>query len=125
MAVSLETASTLTIKGGSGTNDNDPIFSRTGTLGGETSDVSQFDTFELFSTGGAMDVFVTLDGTNYSSVGLGMTNQTAVDPTPVLVTTAGQVFGFRGKFRNMKILQNGATAVANATLTCGVMGTRS
>lgn len=125
MAVTLETGNTFTLKGGVGVNDNDAVFARTGSSNGETGDVSQYDTFELFSTAGAMDVFVTLDGVNYATVGFGLTNQTSVDPTPVLVTTAGQMFGFRGKFRNIKVLQNGATAVANATLTCGVMGIRS
>jgi hypothetical protein len=41
---------------------------------------------------------------------------TALDP--VLVTVAGRMYGFRGKFRKLKVLENGATDVA-VTLLCG------
>lgn len=87
----------------------------------ELEDVSMFDTFILQSTQGAMDVFVSLDGTNYSTAPLSLTDMGATTSTPVIVTAANRTYGFRGKFRKVKVLQNGATAVVAATLAYGVM----
>lgn len=95
---------------GEGTNDNDVVI--------QTGDVSAWDSFLLLSTAGAMDVLVSLDGTNYSTVALRLEDMGVAGSTPVLVTAAGQVYGFRGKFAAIRVLQNGATAVENATLVC-------
>lgn len=97
--------------GGAGTNANDAVI--------QTVDVSRFDTFLLMSTAGAMQVLASLDGTNYCTAPLNMQDYGAVDNTPVIVTAANRVYGFRGKFKLLKITQNGATGVANAALTCG------
>lgn len=96
---------------GVGVNDNDLVF--------QTGDVSRYDTFMLLSTAGAMDVFVSLDGTNYSTAPLTLQDMSSSSDTPALLTAAGAVFGFRGKFSKIQVLQNGATAVANASLMCG------
>jgi hypothetical protein len=98
---------------GSGTNDNDQVIL--------LDDAGPFDTFLLMSTAGAMDVFVSLDGTNYTTAPLSLADLGASDTIPVLVTVANRMYGFRGKYRKIKILQNGATAVEDAALSYGVM----
>lgn len=102
-------------KTGSGTNDNDVVIDATDLMDGA-------DTFFLMSTAGAMDVFVSLDGTNYTTAALSLTDMGATTTTPVVVTAANRMYGFRGKFKAVRVLQNGATAVENAVLRYGVMG---
>lgn len=98
---------------GTGTNDNDVVI--------QTDDVQQYDTFFLQSTGGAMDVFVSLDGTNYSTAALSIADLGAEDTVPVLVTVANRTYAFRGKFKYIRVLQNGASAVTAASLRAGNM----
>lgn len=98
---------------GSGVNDNDVVIT--------LNRADPFDTFLLMSTAGAMDVFVSLDGTNYSTAALSLTDMGATTSSPVVVTAANRVYGFRGLFRAVRVLQNGATAVENATLSYGTM----
>jgi hypothetical protein len=85
-----------------------------------TGDVSRHNTFMLMSVTGAVDVLVSLDGTNFSTAPQSLVDMGATDAAPVLVTVAARVYGFRGKFRKIKVLQNGATDVA-VTLLCGTM----
>lgn len=98
---------------GSGTNDNDVVI--------QFDSAEYFDAFMLTSTAGAMDVFVSLDGTNYTTAALSLADLGSVTTDPVLVTVAGRLYGFRGKFRNIRVLQNGVTAVVAASLTYGIM----
>lgn len=98
---------------GSGANDNDVLFT--------TSDVAKYDACVLMSTTGAVDVFVSLDGTNYSTAALSLQDFGGTDVVPVLVTVAGRMYGFVGKVRRIKVLQNGATAAA-ASMNCWAMG---
>lgn len=97
-------------KTGSGVNDNDVVV--------QTGDVSAFDTFLLQSTAGAMDVFVSLDGTNYATAALSLVDKGATTSDPVVVTAANRTYGFKGTFALIKVMQNGGTAVANACLMC-------
>lgn len=100
---------------GDGTNDNDIVIEF-------IQGVEAFNTFLLHSTAGAMDVFVCIDdGTNYTTAAVSLADLGANTTDPVLVTAAGRLYGFKGKFKKIKVLQNGATAVANASLRCGVM----
>jgi hypothetical protein len=85
-----------------------------------TGDVSRHNVFMLMSVTGAVDVLASLDGTNFSTSPLSLVDQGATDAAPVLLTAAARVYGFRGKFRKLKVLQNGATGVA-VTLLCGTM----
>lgn len=85
-----------------------------------TADVSKHDTFMLLSTAGAVDVIASLDGTNFSTAAIALQDMGATTLDPVLLTAAGRIYGFRGKFRKLKVLQNGATDVA-VTLLCGKM----
>lgn len=97
-------------KNGSGVSDNDVVV--------QSGDVSANDTFLLMSTAGAMDVFVSLDGTNYAASALSLIDKGASTSDPVVVTAAGRVYGFKGTYALIKVMQNGATAVANACLIC-------
>lgn len=101
-------------KTGTGTNDNDVVITFDDVVEGA-------DTFLLMSTAGAMDVFVSLDGTNFSTAALSLTDMGAITSDPVVVTAANRCYGFRGKFKSIRVLQNGVTAVANAVLRYGTM----
>jgi hypothetical protein len=96
---------------GSGTNTGDTLFT--------TANVHQHELFTLMSSAGAVDVWVTLDGVNFSTAALALEDQSATaNSTYVLVTTAGHVYKFWGKYLQIRVKQNGATA-ATATLICG------
>jgi hypothetical protein len=98
---------------GSGTNNNDVCIT--------FENAESFNTFHVMSTAGAMDVLVSLDGTNYSTAPLALEDQGATSSAPVLVTVANRVYGFRGRYKAIRVLQNGATAVENAALSYGNM----
>lgn len=108
-------AGNLGYKTGSGTNDNDVVITFDDVVEGA-------DTFLLMSTAGAMDVFPSLDGTNFATAALSLEDLGATTSTPVIVTVANRIYRFRGKFKSIRVLQNGATGVANAVLRYGVMG---
>lgn len=95
------------------TDDNEVVI--------QTGDVSRWNTFMVMSLTGAVDVFVSLDGTNYATAALSLVDQGAADAAPVLVTAALRCYGFRGIFRKIRVLQNGATGVS-AVLLCGSLG---
>lgn len=97
-------------KSGSSSADNAVVFQ----LGGDGA-IPEFDTFQIGSTAGVMDVFGSGDGVNYLADPLALIDLTSTTPsTLVQQTTAGKHFGLRGKFRALRVLQNGATAVQNA-----------
>lgn len=99
---------------GTGANDNDVLFT--------AGNVEKHSEFTLMSTTGAVDVFVSLDGSNFSTAALAMEDQGATAMTTyVLVTAALRVYKFSGKYRAIRVLQNGATAT-QATLMCGSPG---
>jgi len=91
-----------------GVSDNDVVI--------DTEDVMNFDTFELSSTAGAMDVFISHDGANFNTAARSLADLGAATTNPVLVTVAGRSYGFRGIVKKIRVRQNGATAVANAVL---------
>jgi len=94
---------------GTGANDNDVLFT--------TGDISRYDACTIMSTTGAVDVFVSLDGTNYATAALSLQDMGSTATTPVVVTSALRVYGFVVKARNIKVLQNGATGAA-ASMNC-------
>jgi hypothetical protein len=95
---------------GVGVNDNDVIFAI-------ASNAEHYDTWQLGSTAGAMDVFVSGDGTNYQSAAVALIDLGSTAPsTAVVVTAAGGNYGLKGRWKGIKVLQNGATAVANGFL---------
>lgn len=101
-------------KTGSGTNDGDIVI--------QLDNIESFDTYMLQSTAGSMEVFVSLDGTNYSTAPLSLLDlgaNTAI--TLALSTTANRTFAFRGKYKSIRVQQNGATAVEDAAVRYGIM----
>lgn len=98
---------------GTGANDNDVLI----TTGSGRASAENWQYCVLMSTAGAVDVFVSLDGTNYATAALSLQDMGATSTTPVLVTSANRVYGFVVKARAIRVLQNGATA-ASATMNC-------
>lgn len=95
---------------GVGVNNDDIVFEI-------SSNADIFDTWQLGSTAGVMDVFVSGDGTNYMSAAIALVDLGSTAPsTAVVVTTAGGNYGIRGRWKKIKVMQNGATAVANGYL---------
>ena len=110
MATQSLLANGLIFTAGVGVLDNDVVI--------QTEDVSGYREFSLQSTAGAMDVMVTLDGTNYTTAPLSLIDRGATTSDPVIVTAANRSYAFYGPFYKARVLQNGATAVANACLLC-------
>lgn len=106
-------SSASTLFQGASVDDNDIII--------QTNDVQRYNAFFLMSTAGAMDVFVSVDGTNYSTAALSLVDFGASDVNPVVVTAANRIYGFRGKFSKIRVLQNGATDVTAAALRAGIV----
>jgi hypothetical protein len=105
---------TLQVVGVAGVNDNDIVI--------EVDDVSRFNEFALSSSAGAMDVDVSLDGTNFITA-IALEDKKSVAPgTRVVVTAAAGLYYFEGNFKAVRVRQNAATAVANAVLTAGQKG---
>lgn len=96
---------------GTGANDNDVLFT--------TSNVQHHSSFTLMSSTGAVDVEVSVNGTNFATAPLAMEDAGATaNGTYVLVTAANRIYKFTGKFTRIRVVQNGATAAA-ASLLCG------
>ncbi|MHB8816142.1 MAG: hypothetical protein ACYDAE_23160 [Steroidobacteraceae bacterium] len=100
--------------GGTGVNDGDVVI--------DTTDVARHDMFLLMSTAGAMQVFPSLDGTNYATSPLSLIDMGATTTAPVTITAAGRMYGFFGTFARVRVAQSGPTGVANAALTMSKKG---
>ena len=74
--------------------------------------VDQFDFCSVMSTTGAVDLVVSLDGSNYSLSALSLQDHGATSTSPVLVTAADRLYVFPVTFRRIKVFQNGATDAA-------------
>lgn len=96
--------------GGTGVSDNDVVV--------QTDDVSAYNTFMIMTTAGAVDAFPSLDGTNYATAGVSLTDMGATTSDPVVVTAANRLYRFRGTFKKIKVMQNGATAATAVCLMC-------
>ena len=96
-------------------------YSGTGTNAGDilvtTSDVSTLDACMVMSSVGAIYVEVTLNGTNWTTAPLSLQDFGATTSDPVVASVAGRMYGFVGKYRNIRIKQSGATA-ATAAMNC-------
>jgi hypothetical protein len=110
LAVASDLGNAMRYAGGSGVSDNDLVV--------QTGNVAAYDEFILQSTAGAMDVYVSLDGTNYSTAALSLIDMGATTSDPVIESAANRTYAFFGTFALIRILQKGATAVAGATLMC-------
>jgi hypothetical protein len=109
----IQEGSSSTLYSGSGTANDEVVI--------QTNDVQRYNAFFLMSAAGAMDVFVSVDCTNYSTVALSLVDFGATDVNPVIVTVANRVYGFRGKFCKIRVLENGAAAVTSASLRAGIV----
>lgn len=99
-------------KTGSSNADNADVF------GADIVNAENFDTWQLCSTQGAMDVFVSADGSNFMTAAIALIDLGSTAPsTAVVETTANGNYGFKGRWKKVRVLQKGATAVQNATLT--------
>jgi hypothetical protein len=90
----------------------------------QTLDVTRYDTFQLMSLGGAVQVQTTLDGSNFSTAPLAMTDLGSTASTPVILTSSGRMYGFRGKYRGVQITQQSSVTLSTSqvSLICGKMG---
>lgn len=96
---------------GTGVLDNDLLFT--------TGNVEKHSVFTLMSSAGVVDVEVSLDGTNFSTAALAMEDQGATaNATYAIVTVAARAYKWTGKYRVIRVRQNGGTA-ATAVLMCG------
>ena len=89
----------------------------------ETTDVSMYDVFQLKSTAGAMDVFVSLDGSSFTTVPLSLVDQGATATAPVVLTAPNRMYGFGGVYRAIRVRQTGATDIAGCQLLMSRLGT--
>lgn len=96
---------------GSASTDGGVLFQTTETQ------LAQFDRCVIMSTTGAVEVFVSLDGTNFATQPLSMQDLGAETTAPVLETTALRIYGFVVRARAIKVAQSGATGAA-ATMIC-------
>lgn len=97
---------------GTGTGDNTVLFT--------SGDLSSFNVHMIQSTVGIVDVEASLDGVNYSPAAkIALEDMASTSPsTRVLVTVVDQIYMLRGKYKNIRLVQNGATA-ATATMVSG------
>lgn len=103
-------------RNGVGANNGDVIFL--------ADKVSESDVIELYSDTGAMQVFASLDGVNFSPTPLALTDKCNTTPTLVNTTVAQTNYGYRGKALTYRVVQSGATAVTKASLLAGNLGSR-
>ncbi len=101
----------LVYSGGNGDDDNDVVI--------QSGSIIQFNTFIIMSTTGALDVTVSLDGTNYSTAPLSLTDMGAAASAPVIVTVANRVYGFKGYFAKIRVLLATDTDADNVSMICG------
>jgi hypothetical protein len=94
---------------GSAAADNAELFTAVNTVG--------FDHCMLMSPDGAVDVFVSIDGTNFTTAPLSLQDLGATTSDPVLVTTADRMYAVNGKYVSILVQQAGMTA-ASASLLC-------
>lgn len=95
------------------TVDNEILFT--------TYSLTQWDFCFLMSTTGSVTVEVSLDGVNFSTSDLALSNYSSTDSTKSSSTAAGVPYAFPAKFLSVRVRQNGGTAAA-ASLICGTYG---
>lgn len=97
--------------GGLGASDNNVIV--------QIDDAAEFRHFLIHHTAGATDVVVSLDGTNYNTSAVSLTDLgSASFDTAVVVTAANRIYRLDGCFQAIRVLQNGATPPENVTVLC-------
>jgi hypothetical protein len=92
--------------GGASTADNDVILE---------IDARGYTEFTFGASSGVFDVQASVDGTNFLTTLVGITNGNTL--AAATVTVAAGVFILRGTFAKLRFMQAGATAVAGFGLT--------
>jgi hypothetical protein len=116
LATILQAGSVTVWTGGAAQNAGDVCFD---------ADVGRYDAITFFSTAGAVEALVSLDGTTFnttpvSSLDVGVN---AAGVTYVNVSVAGRVYRVaHSAFRRLRLRQNGATGVAGLKVTASVKG---
>lgn len=99
----------LRLTGGVGVNANDVL---------AQSDAGRYDTFTFFSTAGAMNLLCALDAAA-TLVPMAFEDLGAASAAGVVfvtVTAPNRLYRVRGTFSKIELTQNGAVAVAGATM---------
>ena len=103
----------LTWAGTAGTNDDDVVYT--------SPDVSEFNFHMIEATAGALDVWGSMDGVNYSPVALaGNAVNNASSTARATSISAGNMVQIWGKWKHIRVDQTGATA-ANGRGSHGVV----
>lgn len=110
----IEIGNMVVYAGPAGVNNGDVVI--------QTGDMSRYDAFMLMSTAGAMQVFASLDSTNFATAPLSLIDCGATTTAPVTVTAAGRIYAFFGTFGLLLVKQNGAPAVVNPVMTASKKG---
>lgn len=114
LAIATSVGNSTLYSGGIGVNDGDVVIA--------PGDISRFDEFTLFSLTGSMQVFVSVDGVNFSTAAVALIDIQSLTDTPVAATVAGSAYGIEGPYSLIKVQQTGATAVTGACLRCSKKG---
>lgn len=100
-----------------GVNDNDILVQRAGDTN-TFDNAHSFTNFQIGGSAGAVDVEVSLDGTNFLATVLALQDEQSVAPTTrVVVTAAGRLYTFSGMYRKIRVRQNGAAAAVGYVLS--------
>lgn len=110
--VGVHTASSagLSIVAIAGVNDNDIIM--------ELDDAESYDEFFFMTVLGAVDVDVSLDGTNFAAAVAFTDRQSTAPATKVIITAAGLLYSIKGQFKAIRVRQNTATDATDGSMTC-------
>ena len=110
----VDSGSAMQVIGITGVNDNDIVI--------EVTDAERFNEFAVTTLTGAVDVDVSLDGTNFITA-IALEDKKSTNPqTRVVVTAAGGLYRFFGSVKVIRVRQAGATAAVSASLMCGKIG---
>lgn len=108
-----------------GVSDNDILIQRVGDTN-SFDNANAYDMFTIAGSAGAVDVEVSMDGTTYLATVLALQDEASIAPTTrVLVTAAGRVYSFTGRYRKVRIRQNGAPAAVGYVLSYGKQGSNA
>lgn len=103
-----EFQASVVVNGIAGVNDLDVVI--------QFDQASRYRNFTIQSVAGALEVFVSLDGTTFSPVIFLRDFHTATDTVLVNTTIATEVYSFAGNFKSIRVGQQGATAATGAVL---------
>lgn len=79
------------------------------------ANAERFNTWYLGSVGGAMDVLVSGDGTNFLTANIALVDLASTTPaTAVIETAPNGNYRFSGRWKAVRVMQKGATAVTSA-----------